>query len=190
MKIILATKSPRRKELLSMIVDNFEVITSDVDENINETLTPQELVKKLAYIKAKTVFDKTSDMHERVVIGSDTIVVKNNVIYGKPKDHDDAVNMIKQLKNGKHEVMTGIAIISEKDGKIQEFTDVDVTIVHISDMNEEEIEKWISSGEVYDKAGAYAIQGKFGVYIDKIEGNYYTVVGLPIHKIYKILKEL
>lgn len=190
MKVILASKSPRRKEILSMITNNFEVIVSNVEEKIDEKLTPVEQVKNLAYIKAKAVFGETLDKGDRVVIGSDTIVVKDNKIYGKPKNHDDALNMLKELKNAKHEVMTGISIIYEKDGTINEIIDADITDVYINDITNEELENWISTNEAYDKAGGYAIQGKFGVFIEKIEGNYFTVVGLPVHKVYNILKNI
>ena len=190
MKVILASKSPRRKEILSMITNNFEVIVSNVEEKIDEKLAPVEQVKNLAYIKAKAVFDETLDKGDRVVIGSDTIVVKDNKIYGKPKNHDDALNMLKELKNAKHEVMTGISIIYEKEGMINEIIDVDITSVYINDITNEELENWISTNEAYDKAGGYAIQGKFGVFIEKIEGNYFTVVGLPVHKVYNILKNI
>ena len=173
-----------------MITNNFEIIVSNIEEKIDEKLTPIEQVKNLAYIKAKAVFDETSDLGDRVVIGSDTIVVKDGKIYGKPKDHDDAMDMLTELNDDKHEVMTGISIVYEKDGTVKEICDVDVTSVHIGKISEEELEAWIATNEAYDKAGGYAIQGKFGVFIDKIEGNYFTVVGLPVHKVYSVIKNL
>ena len=188
MKIILASQSPRRKEILSMITNNFEVSVSNAEEVIDKKLTNEEQVKHLAYIKAKAVFDETKDLGNRIVIGSDTIVVKDEKIYGKPKNHDDAVNMLKDLKNAKHEVMTGLCIMIEKNGEILEKLDIDITAVYINDLSEKEIEDWIATNEAYDKAGGYAIQGKFGVFIQKIDGNYYTVVGLPVHKVYNIIK--
>lgn len=188
MKIILASQSPRRKEILSMITNKFEVIVSNAEENIDKKLTNEEQVKHLAYIKAKAVFDETNDLGDRIVIGSDTIVVKDNKIFGKPKNYEDAVNMLNELKNAKHEVMTGLCVIIQKDGNVQEIIDSDVTSVYINEMNEKEINDWVASNEAYDKAGGYAIQGKFGVFINKIEGNYYTVVGLPVHKLYDIIK--
>lgn len=190
MEIILASKSPRRKEILSMITNNFEVIVSNVEEKIDEKLTVQEQVKNLAYIKAKAVFDETQDKGDRIVIGSDTIVVKDGRIYGKPKNHDDAMVMLRELRNARHEVMTGICIIAQRGGKIEEFLDVDITLVYINEVSDEELEKWIASNEAYDKAGGYAIQGSFGAFIEKIEGNYFTVVGLPIHKVYSVIKNL
>lgn len=189
MKIILASQSPRRKEILSLITNNFDVIVSNVEEKIDKKLTNIEQVKHLAYIKAKAVFDETKDFGDRIVIGSDTIVVKDGKIYGKPKDHDDAINMLKDLKNDKHEVMTGICAIIQKDNAIKEIIDVDITDVYIKDITEKELEDWVATNEAYDKAGGYAIQGKFGVFIEKIDGNFFTVVGLPVHKVYEIIKE-
>jgi len=189
MKIILASQSPRRKEILSMITNNFEIIVSNAEETIDQKLTNEEQVKHLAYIKAKTVFNETKQYGNRIVIGSDTIVVKDGEIYGKPKNHDDAYHMLKKLKNAKHEVMTGLCIMIEKEGKITELLDSDITAVYIKDLSEEELKKYIATNEAYDKAGGYAIQGKFGVFIEKIEGNYYTVVGLPVHKVYQAIKE-
>lgn len=190
MKVILASKSPRRKEILSMITNNFDIIVSNVEEKIDKKLTPMEQVKNLACIKAKTVFNDTKGQGDRIVIGSDTIVVKDGKIYGKPKNHDEALAMLRELRNDRHEVMTGLCIISEKDGKIEENIDVDITSVYINDVKDDELEEWIATNEAYDKAGAYAIQGKFGVFIDRIEGNYFTVVGLPIHKVYNAIKNL
>lgn len=190
MKIILASKSPRRKELLSMITNNFEVIVSNVEERVNYELVPSEIVKELALQKAEKVFEDTKNLGDRIVIGSDTMVVKDNKIYGKPKNHDDAMSMLKELKNAKHEVNTGLAIIAKKDGKLTKITDVSIASVYFSDITDEELEDWIATGEPFDKAGGYAVQGKFGVFIEKIEGDYYTVVGLPIRKVYTAIKEI
>lgn len=187
MKIILASKSPRRKELLDLLNVEYEVMVSDVDETLQEELTIEEQAKRLAYRKAKTVFDKTTG--DRIVIGSDTMVMKNNKIYGKPKSKENAFEMLKELKNTKHEVITGLAILVEKDGKQEEHIEYDKTEVYVKDMLQEEIKKWIQTGEAMDKAGAYAIQGEFAVFIEKIKGNYTTVMGLPIHKVYDILKK-
>ena len=199
MKIILASKSPRRKEILSMITNNFDIIVSNVEEKLSEKLVPFDQVKNLAYIKAKAVFDDTKSSGDRIVIGSDTIVVKNDKIYGKPKNFEEAKNMLNELKNAKHEVMTGLSCVIElnvipnvllfKDGKVIEILDADVTNVYIGEIEDFELENWIASGEAYDKAGGYAIQGKFGVFVEKIEGSYFTVVGLPLHKVYNVIKD-
>lgn len=187
MKIILASKSPRRKELLDLLNLDYEIIVSNAEEILEDNLTIEEQVKKLSYIKAKAVFDKTSG--DRIVIGSDTMVVKNNKIYGKPKDEEDAFNMLKELKNTNHKAITGLAILVEKDGKYVEYLDYDMAEVYFKDMTDEEIKKWINTGKSLDKAGAYAVQDEFIVFIEKFNGNYSTVKGLPIHKVYDVLKK-
>jgi len=188
MKVILASKSPRRKEILSMITKEFDVVVSDEEEIIDEKLDIYEQAKSLAYTKAKSVFDRLSG--DRIVIGSDTMVVDlDGKIYGKPKDREDAMNMIRVLQNTKHNVITSLAILIEKDGKYEQYIDYDLAEVYFENMTEEEITKWIDTGEAYDKAGAYAVQGIFTKHIKKINGNFWTVMGLPVHKVYKILKE-
>lgn len=189
MKIILASKSPRRKELLELITKKFEVLASDVEEKIEEGMTLQEQVTRLAYIKAEDVFNRTHG--DRIVIGSDTIVVKNNQIYGKPKDKKDAKRMLKELLLGDkiHTVMTGLAVLMEQKGQYKEFKTLDEVKVYLKDISEEEIQAWIDTGEAMDKAGAYGIQNKFSVFVEKIEGNYTSIVGLPIHKLYDLIKE-
>lgn len=186
MKIILASKSPRRKELLDLIQVKYEVMVSEIEEKLEPQLNIEEQVKNLSYQKAKAVFDKTTG--DRVVIGSDTMVIKNNKLYGKPKDEEEAITMIKELKNGVHQVITGLAILIQKDGQDKQELLYDVTEVYMKEMSEEEIINWVKSGNALDKAGAYAIQGEFAKYIEKINGNYTTVVGLPIHKVYEVLK--
>lgn len=187
MKVILASQSPRRKELMDFLNINYEIIVSNVDETLEDGLTIEEQAKRLSYIKAKTVFDKTSG--DRIVIGSDTMVVKNGKIYGKPKDNQDAFKILKELKNTKHKAITGLAILVEKGGKYEEYLDYDITEVYFKDMTDEEIKNWIKTGKALDKAGAYAVQDEFIVFIEKINGNYGTVMGLPIHKVYDILKK-
>ena len=186
MKVILASKSPRRKELMDLLGVDYEIIVSDAEEIIEPGLTIEEQSKKLGYIKAKAVFDKTSG--DRIVIGSDTLVVKDGKLFGKPKSRENAINMIEDLKNDKHQVITSIAILLEKGGKYEEYIDCDITDVYVSDMSKEEIESWIDTGKAYDKAGAYAIQLEFTKHIEKIDGNYNSVIGLPINKVYKVLK--
>lgn len=189
MKIILASGSPRRKELLKLVVPNFEVVVSNANETLQEGLTPEKQVTRLAYLKAKTVFDKTKE--DRIVIGSDTIVTKNGTIYGKPKNEDHAKQMIKALLEGDktHSVITGLCVLIEKDGKQEEYQTYDEIKVFLKSISDKEIEKWIHTGKAMDKAGAYAIQDEFGVFIEKIEGNYASMVGLPIQKLYDIMKE-
>lgn len=187
MKIILASGSERRKELLKLITSNFEVLVSNEEEILEEGITIQEQSKRLSYIKAKSVFDKTKG--DRIVIGSDTMVIKQNKIYGKPNDKEDAIKMLQELRNTSHEVITGLAVLIQDGAKYKEFITYDITKVYIKDISDSEITNWVENNKVLDKAGAYAIQGEFSVFIDKIEGNYNTVVGLPIHKLYDIIKD-
>ncbi len=189
MKIILASASPRRRELLAKIVPDFEVIVSGVDEILEPNLTPKEQVTKLAYIKAKDVFDKTNG--NRIVIGSDTMVAKDNKIYGKPKNEDNAKKMIRELcsGNGTHSVYTGLTILVEENGIYKEYKTCDEAKVHFKEISDEEIQRWIDTGKAMDKAGAYAMQEEFGVFVDKIEGNFSTIIGFPIHIVYDILKK-
>ena len=186
-KIVLASGSPRRKELLKLIVPNFEVIVSGADETLNNNFSLEERVSELAYLKAKRVFDTLNG--EKIVIGADTIVVKNDKIYGKPKDKIDAKEMLKKLLDGdkSHDVITGLSVIIGKNGEYKEIKTYDKTKVYFTDISERELDNWIDSGKAMDKAGGYGIQTEFGVFIDRIEGNYTTIVGLPIHKLYKIL---
>ncbi len=186
MKIILASKSPRRKELMDMLNLKYEVIVSDAEEILEEGLKIEEQAKRLSYIKAKTVFDET--IGDRIVIGSDTMVIKDGKIYGKPKNEEDAFRILKELNGSKHQVITGLAILVERSEEYQEYLDYDITEVYFKNMTDEEIKNWIATGEAIDKAGAYAVQGKFSVFIEKINGNYWSVMGLPIHKVYDILK--
>lgn len=187
MKIILASQSPRRKELMDLLGIPYEICVSHVDESLEEGLTIEEQSKRLAYVKAKAVFDKTEG--NRIVIGADTMVVKDDQIFGKPKDKADAVKMLKQLKNAKHTAITGLAVLIQNGDKYIEYNDYDETDLYLKDMTDKEIDEWIEEGKPYDKAGAYAVQEKFAVFIDKIDGNYCTVMGLPIHKLYDVIKK-
>ena len=189
MKIILASGSPRRKELLKLIVPKFDIIVSEADENLEEGLEPQEQASRLSYIKAKNIYDKTNG--DRIIIGSDTIVTKNGKIYGKPKDREDAKQMLKELLEGDkiHSIITGLCVMIYKDGQCKEYKLYDEVKVFLKDMSNDEIDKWIDTGKAMDKAGAYGIQNEFCVFVEKIEGNYTTAVGLPTHKLYDIIKE-
>lgn len=189
MKIILASASPRRKELLSFITKDFEIMPSHIEEKLEKNLSLEEQVMHLSYIKAKDIFDKTTG--DRIVIGSDTIVTKNGQIYGKPHDENHAKQMIHDLIQGDktHSVYTGLTVIIEENSNIKEYKTFDEVKVHLKDMTDKEIEDWINSGEALDKAEAYGIQNKFCVYIDKIEGNYNSIVGLPVSKLYDIIKK-
>ncbi len=166
----------------------FEVMVSNVDETFEDGLTIEEQSKRLGYIKAKAIFDKTEG--NRIVIGSDTMVLKDEEIFGKPKNREEAVNMLLELKNSKHTVITSLAVLIEKNGLYKEYIDFDKSDVYIKDMTQEEIEKWVDDSKPYDRAGAYNVESAFGVFVEKIEGNFFTVEGLPIHKLYDVIKSI
>lgn len=188
MKIILASQSPRRKELLELIgINKYEIIVSNIQEKIDENLSINGQVQKLAYEKAKAVFMQTTG--DRIVIGSDTIIEKDNKLYGKPKNEQDAIKMLKTFNGKKVNVITAIAVLVKQDGEYTENVEYDLAEVYIKEMSTEEIQRWINTGEALDKAGAFAIQGKFCIHIEKINGNYTTIMGLPTHKLYDILKK-
>lgn len=182
MKLILGSKSPRRREILSMVGIDFEVVTKNVDEKV-VAKDPKEKVKKIAMKKCNAIFD---DYPDNVVLCADTIVLtEKGEVLEKPKDIDDARRMIEDISGTYHYVYTAF-IIKSKD---KEITHLEETKVFVTKMSKYEIEEYIHTTEPYDKAGAYAIQGLFGKYIEKIEGDYYNVMGLPINKVYECLKE-
>ena len=189
MRIILASASPRRKELMKLVVPNFEILVSEINEELKEGLTPREQVTRLAYEKAKSIYEKTEG--NRIIIGSDTIVTKNNKIYGKPIDRENAKQMLTELlsEDKTHSIMTGLSVLVEIDGVYKEYKTYDEVKVFLKDMSDLEIESWLDTGNAMDKAGAYGIQNEFCVFVEKIEGNYTTAVGLPTQKLYEIIKE-
>ena len=182
-KIILASASPRRRELMEMLGYDFEVIVSEVDETMKEGLNPTAQVKDLAYRKAKAVYDQHPDA---IVIGADTIVLVDDKILGKPHDEKEAEEMMKMLRGREHQVITGVAILSDK----KQHHLSSESNVYFDSITNEEIANYIKTPEAYDKAGAYAIQGWAGKFISRIEGSYYNIMGLPIDKIYAKLKRM
>ena len=181
--LILASQSPRRKELLEKCGHPFTVEAADLDETLNPDVTLEEAVKDLSYRKAKAVLA----LHpEAVVIGSDTIVVKDGRILGKPKDREEAREMLEALSGASHQVIIGLCILSTE----RQYRDVSVSDVTFSKLTEEEITDYLESGEADDKAGAYGIQGKAGNFITGIRGDYYAIMGLPVSMIYQELKNL
>lgn len=187
MKIILASQSQRRAAILELAQIDFEIIPSNYEEKMKDNLSIEEQSKEFAYGKALDVFNNTQG--DRAIIGSDTIVVKNNKIYGKPKDRKEAIQMLKELQNGVHYVYTSLAILIENQGKYQEHKEVVKTEINVEPIEDREIIEYVDSEEPFDKAGAYAIQSCFAKYISNIRGNYMSVVGLPIDRVYRILKE-
>jgi septum formation protein len=187
MKVILASSSPRRRELMDLGRFEYEVLVSDYEEMRNHTLSVEEQSKDLAYQKAKIIYDNTQG--DRTVIGADTLVVKGDKVFGKPQDRDEAIEMLRALQGQKHYIYTSIAVLVENKGKEKEYKELHKTAVYVKPMNDLEIAEYIANEMPYDKAGAYGIQDSFALYIDKIEGNYTTALGLPIQRIYEILKE-
>lgn len=179
-KIILASQSPRRRELLARIVPDFEVQVSQADENIDKSMPPEEYVMALALRKAQAV-----KVCEAVVIGSDTVVVCDGEILGKPADEADAADMLRRLSGRSHFVYTGVAVIS----KGREIIDYEKTEVVFDELCEDKISRYIKTREPMDKAGSYAIQGIGSLFVREIRGDYANVVGLPLFKLGKMLQE-
>lgn len=187
-KIILASASPRRKELLKQIGIEHDVIVSDIDESRPCKQSPKLYVESLATMKAKAVAQDLKYKKEDIlVIGADTIVVLDNEILGKPKDSQDAKNMLGILSGKMHTVYTGVSIVNANNNYIESF--VEGTKVYFREMTSKEIDDYVSTKEPLDKAGSYGIQGRGGVFIEKIEGDYFTVMGLPICKLYETLQK-
>lgn len=187
MQIILASSSPRRQELMKMFNVPFEVIVKNTKEELDSSKSVYEQCMHIAYEKAMAVYQDIKD--DVVVIGSDTIVSFNNKIYGKPKDYDDAFHMLKEFSGNCHEVISSLCVLIRKNGREYQELTYDKCDVHVNIMNDSEIEEWINSSDVYTKAGAYAIQEGYGKYVEKIDGDYFSIVGFPIHKLYEILKK-
>ncbi|EQK41834.1 septum formation protein Maf [[Clostridium] bifermentans ATCC 638] len=183
MNIILASGSPRRKEILENTNLQFSVITSDIDERIFENEEPIQLVLRLAFEKCMSVAQNNpSDL----VIGADTIVVLDNEILGKPKNEEEAFNMLSKLSNREHQVITGMSIVNlENEKKIVDYA---ISNVKFKKLTDQDIKDYISTKECLDKAGSYGIQGYGALLVEEIKGDYFNIVGLPISKLSDILK--
>jgi septum formation protein len=184
--MILASASPRRRELLKQAGIPFEVRPSDVEELITKT-EPEDVVEELSLIKCRDIADKTEG--DRVVIGADTVVSIHGRILGKPSDTEEAVSMLRELQGQVHQVYTGVTLFVQtgEERKIHTFSEK--TEVTFYPMDEEEIRAYVDTGEPMDKAGAYGIQGKSAVFVKEIRGDYNNVVGLPISRLYQELKK-
>lgn len=202
MRIILASKSPRRKELLSRIGIEFECIVSDREEKITCS-EPEQVVKELSCQKAEYVYEiiRGQERNERetaLIIGADTIVVCDGKIMGKPKDEEAAYRMLKSLSGRSHSVWTGVTVLfvnmdmdgSFKESSVRTETFACETKVYMYNMTDVEIKEYIKTGEPMDKAGAYGIQGIATKFIEKIEGDFNNVVGLPLSKLYQKIKNI
>lgn len=187
-KIILASGSPRRKEILSQIGAQYEVIVSDCDESAVLT-EPAELVKELSCRKALAVAEQVTG--PAVVIGADTVVAYEGAILGKPKDREDARRMIAMLSGDTHQVYTGVSlIIKEETGNCDTVSFAECSEVTVDSMTDGQIEEYLDTKEGNDKAGSYAVQGIFAAHIKGIRGDYFNIVGLPVAAIYKKLYDM
>jgi septum formation protein len=179
--LILASSSPRRAELLRAAGIPFELCPVDVDESVGKLEPPGDHVRRLSREKADAAF---AQYPEAVVLGADTIVLVSGEILGKPRDAADAVRMLRLLSGREHEVLTGVAIVARRGIVVE----VARTRVWVNPLSDAEISDYVASGEPQDKAGAYAIQGLGSKFIDRIQGSYSNVVGLPVALVYRLLK--
>lgn len=208
MKLVLASGSQRRRELMTMCGYDYEIIVSNADETIDEN-DPESFVRALSFRKAKDVFDRlfAAGRRDFAVIGSDTVVAFQKegeikpVIIGKPKDAKDAVRILSMLSGKTHRVFTGVSVIADIPDEnaaaqcsIQEKeeiqTECSITEVTFETLSPDEITDYVNSGDPLDKAGSYGIQGPFGMFVREIRGNYFTVIGMPIPVLYKMLKKI
>lgn len=220
MKLVLASGSQRRRELLTMCGYDYEIIVSNADETIDEN-DPESFVRALSFRKAKDVFDRlfAAGRRDFAVIGSDTVVAFQKdggtkpVIIGKPKDAKDAVRILSMLSGKTHRVFTGVSVIADIPDenaaaqcsirekaeiqtecsiqkKVEIQTECSITEVTFETLSPDEIADYVNSGDPLDKAGSYGIQGPFGMFVREIRGNYFTVIGMPIPVLYKMLKKI
>lgn len=183
-KLILASSSPRRAELMKQIGLNFEIKVSSVDEALLPGLSPPELVERLAESKAAAV---ARELNDGIVIGADTVVVWREQVMGKPLSEAEAFDMLSKLQGGVHEVFTGVALIDVRSGKV--LVSHEKTRVFFRAVEEEEISRYVASREPFDKAGAYGVQGLAAIFIRRLEGCYTNVVGLPLARLSVMLKD-
>lgn len=182
MNVILASQSPRRKELLGLLNIPFTVCVADIDETPDSSLSAAEDVARLSRLKAAAIPKADDDL----IIAADTIVVYEGRLLGKPTDTQDAHKMLQLLSGNQHQVMTGITVLYRD----KQITHTEITDVFFKTLTEEEIDAYIASGDPMDKAGSYGIQSGGAVFVEKIKGDYFNVVGLPVCKLSQILKEI
>ena len=182
MQLILASQSPRRKELLGLFHIPFTVRVADIDETMDPSLPPFDEVARVSRLKAEAIDREQED----VVIAADTIVVCQGLVLGKPRDPEDAKAMLRLLSGRDHQVMTGMTVL--RGGKA--LTCTEVTDIHFRVLSEKEIEGYVASGEPMDKAGSYGIQGGAALFAEKMVGDYYNVMGLPVCKLWQLLQKI
>ena len=181
MQLILASQSPRRKELLGLFRIPFSVQVADIDETIDPTLPPYEEVARVSRKKAEAIARGDTD----VVIAADTIVVCDGKILGKPADEADAFRMLRLLSGKRHQVMTGLTVLRGDTARVC----TEVTDIHFRELSEGEIRAYIATGEPMDKAGAYAIQGGAGTFVEALDGSFENVMGFPVEEVGAMLKQ-
>jgi len=184
-KIILASQSPRRAEILRMIGVNFKVDSSNINEEMNQKIEQNEIAMNISKAKAEKISQKYPN---NIIIGADTIVVHNEKIFGKPKDKNESRKMLKALSGDCHKVITGVTIMNKKLGVLKNFSES--TKVFVQTIPTKQIEFYVNNYNTLDKAGSYGIQEWFSVWIKKINGCYYNVMGLPVSKLYKHLTKI
>ena len=182
MNLILASQSPRRKELMSLFGQPFLVCVADIDETMDHQKSPFDEVARVSRAKALAVDCGPED----VVVAADTIVVCDGAVLGKPHSRAEAVEMLQLLSGRDHQVMTGVTV--RRADRIQSFTEV--THLHFRELSQREIERYVASGEPMDKAGAYGIQGGAALFCDSMTGDYYNVMGLPVCRLGRLLREM
>jgi len=188
LKLILASASPRRAEILRNAGIRFEICSTDVDESRLDNESPSDYVRRLALAKAVSAADKNPNLGADVlIIGADTVVVVDEAILGKPESSDDAKRMLRSISGRVHEVHTGLALL--QNSGMQQRVVEEITRVHFAYLTDQEIADYLATGEPFDKAGAYAIQGLGGRYISRIEGCYFNVMGLPLARLWTLLRE-
>lgn len=182
-KLVLASQSPRRRELLKLLYGEFEVVSSQVSEVSKRNEAPEDVVQRLAKAKAEAVQALRPNF---TIIGADTVVVCAGQVLGKPDSEESARNMLIRLSGRTHEVLTGLCVLHERQCHLG----ISKTEVQFSSLSDREIEDYLKTGEPLDKAGAYAIQGYASRYVEKIDGCYFNVVGLPISLLYRMLQKI
>ena len=182
MELILASQSPRRKELLGFFHIPFRICVADVDEAMDPAKPPFDEVGRVSRLKAQAVHRKPGD----VVVAADTIVVCQGQVLGKPRDPEDAFRMLRLLSGRDHQVMTGMTVVTDQ----QTLTHTEVTDIHFRELSDREIDAYIRTGEPMDKAGSYGIQGGAALFAEKLVGDYYNVMGLPVCRLSQLLREL
>lgn len=185
--IYLASKSPRRKQIMELTDFDFEILTANVSEDGTDDMSPCETVEYLSRIKAEGIYENVKDGD--IIIGSDTVVAINDIILGKPKDKEGAYNMLKMLSGKTHSVYTGVTLIKKGNPDIIK-TFYEETKVEFYELSDKEIEDYIKTGEPFDKAGAYGIQEKGALFVKALRGDFFNVVGLPVSRLSRELKSL